>query len=103
MDRGVWEVVYRGEELRDLPFFNVVDFFKGSDGGPGIFCFSGGVDRVRGVEDGGVGKGTFVGAARGRVVIVFVSSRHDREVKVREEGRVLIKMCEARGRNARER
>ena len=102
MDRGVWEVVYRREELRDLSFFDMIDFFKGSDGGPGIFCFGGGVDRVRVVDDSGVSEGTFVGTARGRAVIVFVSSRHDREVKVREEGRVLIKMCKARGRDARE-
>ena len=103
MDRGVWEIVYRREELRDLSFFDMIDFFKGSDGGPGIFCFGGGVNRVWGVEDGGVSEGIFIGSARGRAVIVFVSSRHDREVKVREEGRVLIKMCEASGRDARKR
>ena len=56
--------------------------------------FSGG-DRGQGVEDGGIGNGIVVGGARGGAVIVLVVVRHDREVEVREEGRVLIKVCEA--------
>ena len=47
------------------------------------------------MEDGSVGNGIFVSGARGRAVAVLIVVRHDREVEVREEGRVLIKVCEA--------
>ena len=54
------------------------------------------------MKDGGVGKGIFVCAARSGAILIFISGRHDREDGVREEGRVLIKVCEASGGNARE-
>ena len=53
------------------------------------------------LKDGGVGDGIFIGTTRGRAVNIFVSGRHDREVKVREKGRVLIEVCEANGGDAR--
>ena len=88
--------------MRDFSFLDMVDFFEGSNGGPGVFGFCSGVDGVWSVKDGGVGDGIFIGASGGRAIIVFVSSRHDREVEVREEGRVLIKVCEASGGDVRE-
>ena len=95
VDGGVRDIVGRWEELGNFSFFNMVDFFKHCDGGPSVFSFSSGEDRGRGVEDGGVGNGIFICGARGRAVVVLVVIRHDREVEVREEGRVLIKVCEA--------
>ena len=102
MDRGVWEVVDRRKELRDFPFFDMIDFFEGSDGGSGIFCFGGGVNRIRGVEDGGVSEGIFVGTASSRAVTIIVKGRHSREVEVREERGVLIKVGEVSRGYARE-
>ena len=81
--------------MGNFSFFDMVDLFKCCDGGLSIFGLSRGKDRGRGVEDSGVGNGIFVGGTRGGAVIVLVVIRHDSEVKVREEGRVLIKVCEA--------
>ena len=95
VDGGIRDIVGRWEELGNFSFFNVVDFFEGCNSGAGVFSLGSGEDRGRGVEDGGVGNGIFVGGARGGAVVVLVVIRHDREVEVREEGRVLIKVCEA--------
>ena len=95
VDGGVRDIVGWWEELGDFSFFDMVDFFKCCDGGPSVFGFGSGEDRGQGVEDGGVGNGIFICGTRGRVVVVLVVIRHDREVKVGEEGRVLIKVCEA--------
>ena len=81
--------------MGNFSFFDMVDLFKCCDGGSIVFGLGRGKDRGRGVEDGGVGNGIFVGGARGGAVVVLVVIRHDREVEVREEGRVLIKVCEA--------
>ena len=102
MDGRIRDVINWWKSLRDFSILNMINFFEGSDGGLSIFGFGGGIDRVRGVEDGGVGDSIFVGGARGRAVEVFVSSRHDMEVEVREKGGVLIEVCKASGRNARE-
>ena len=95
MDGRLRDIVDWWEELGNFSFFDMVDLFKCCDGGPSIFGFGGGKDRGRSVKDGGVGNGIFVGGARSGAVVVLVVIRHDGEVEVREEGRVLIKVCEA--------
>ena len=91
---GLWDVVDRREELGYFSFFYMVNFFESSDGGACVFGFCGGIDRVRSVEDGGVGYGIFIGATRSGAVVVFVEGRHGKEVEVREERRVLVEVCE---------
>ena len=81
--------------MRDFPCLNVIDFFKCTDGGPSIICFCSVENRGRGVEDSGVGNGICKGCMRGRAVIAVVHGS-DKEVKVREERRVLVKVCKAR-------
>ena len=54
------------------------------------------------MKDGCVGEGTLVCSSRSGAIVVFVSGRHDGEVEVREEGRVLVEVCEASGGKARE-
>ena len=54
------------------------------------------------MKDRGIGEGILVCASRSGAIVVFISCRHDREVEVREEGRVLVKVCEASGGKARE-
>ena len=94
MDRGVRDVVNWGKDLRDFSFLDMIDFFEGSDGRPGVIGFSGSIDGIGGMKDRGIGNGIFVGTTRGRAVVVFIVVRHDGEVEVSEEGRVLIKVCE---------
>ena len=54
------------------------------------------------MKDRSVGDSIFVGTTRGRAVIVLIVIRHDREVEVSEEGRVLVNICEVSGGNVRE-
>ena len=102
MDGGVRNVIDWGKELRDFSFFDMIDFFKSSDGRPGVVSFCSSVNGVGCVKDRGVGKGAFIGSARSRAFVVFVSGRHDKEVEVREEGGILNEVCKVSGRNARE-
>ena len=88
--------------MRYFSFFYMVDFFEGSDGRACIFGLCGRIDRVRSVEDGGVGNGIFVGTTRSGAVIVLVKGRHSEKTEVGEEGRVLVEVCEAFGGYARE-
>ena len=94
MDRRIRDVVDWWKSLGDFSFFDMIDFFKGSDGGPSVFGFGGGIDGIGGVKDGGIGNSIFVGSARGRMVEA-VMYRHDREFEVREEGGGLVKVCKA--------
>ena len=94
MDRGIRDIVDWWKGLRDFSFLNMIDFFEGSDSGLSVIHFCGSEDRVEGMENGSVGNGVFVGSVGGRTVEA-VMHRHDRRVKVREERRVLIEICEA--------
>ena len=88
--------------MRYFSFFDVVNFFEGSDGGTRVFGFCGRIDRVRSMEDGGVSNGILIGTPRSRAVMVFVKGRHSEKAEVGEEGRVLVEVCEAVGGYARE-
>ena len=94
MDGRVGDVVDWWKGLRDFPFFNMVEFFKGSDSGLSVISFCGSKDWRRGMEDSGVGNGVGIGSTRSGVVKVVVHG-YDMEVKVREKRRVLIKVCKA--------
>ena len=95
VDGGARDIVGWWEEVGNFSFFDMVDFFESCDSGSSVFSFGSGEDRGRGVEDGGVGNSVFICSTRGRAVVVHIIIRHDREVEVFEEGRVLIKVCEA--------
>ena len=99
---GLWDVVDRREELRYFSFFDMVNLFKGSDGGTHVFGFCGGIDGVRSMENGGMSNGVLIGTTRSRAVIVFLKGRHSEKIEVGEEGRVLIEVCEAFEGYARE-
>ena len=81
--------------MRDFSLLDMVDFFKCSDCGLSVISFCSGENRGRSVEDSGIGNGICIGSARGRVVEVVIHG-YDEEVEVREERRVLVKVCKVR-------
>ena len=93
MNRGVRDVIDWWEELRNFSFFDMVDFFKGCDSGLSVFSLGGGEDRGRGMKDSGISNGVCIGGVRGRAVVF--THGYSEEVEVREERRVLVKVCEA--------
>ena len=92
MNRRIRDVVNWWEDVGNFSFFDMIDLFKGSDCGPSIVSFCGGEDRGRSVKDGSVCNGIYIGGARGRVVVF--AHGYSEEVEVREEKRVLVKVCE---------
>ena len=73
----------------------MIDFFKGSDGGSDVISLCSSKDWGGSVENGSVGNGIGISGMRSGAVKVVIHS-NDKEVEVREERRVLVKVCKVR-------